>query len=210
MRVRSWLLAAFSVCALSGPAAADVAMYQQVKSGSMPSVPAITDPNFQADVLKAHNDERRLVGVGDLVWSPALAAEAKQWADTIAPYGRIQHANQGKHGENIWLNTKDRRTVGSMIAGWAIERAMYIPGGRHPNISTTGNWHDVGHYTQMVWAATTEVGCAIGRGPEKDILVCRYNPIGNFRGQMAFDPRNMPSTALAASGRKPNVSASLD
>ncbi|WP_197707084.1 CAP domain-containing protein [Calothrix sp. NIES-3974] len=26
---------------------------------------------------------------------------------------------------------------------------------------STGNWVDVGHYTQIIWRNTTEVGCAI-------------------------------------------------
>lgn len=207
MRLRHvFALAVLSALSI-GTAGANAALYDQVKSGSMPDVPSIDDPQFQADALWAHNIERRYVGVPDLRWSPQLAREAKAWVDHIAPYGVLQHAPQtgdNKQGENIWLNTVGRRTVGSMIAGWSIEKNIYIVGGRHPNVSTTGNWHDVGHYTQMVWASTTEVGCAVGRGPKKDILVCRYAPMGNWRGEMAFDPGRVP-VAVASTPSEPTL-----
>lgn len=172
-------------------AAADAVQYADLGRGRMPTVPAIEDPNFQQAALYAHNVERRRVGVPDLVWSPELAADALAWARESARVGRMEHANQRTHGENLWMNTIDRRTVGSMIGGWSIERDIYIIGAQHPNVSTTGQWKDVGHYTQMVWASTTKVGCAVARGAQKDFLVCRYDPIGNWRGQMAYVPKSV-------------------
>ena len=41
------------------------------------------------------------------------------------------------------------------------------------------------HYTQVVWKDTTEVGCGINRkasGKMKMLLVCNYDPAGNFPG----------------------------
>ena len=46
------------------------------------------------------------------------------------------------------------------------------------------------HYTGMVWQTTTEVGCATapagGGLMPFPVLVCRYNPPGNFFGQPAY------------------------
>lgn len=183
--VLAWLAAAV-------PAHADATQYKNVGTGAMPVAPSIDDPGFQADALAAHNVERRLVGVQSLVWSTKLAEEAQAWANELARKGGLQHAPQRAHGENLWTNTANRRTVGSMIGGWSIEKNYYIPGARHPNVSKTGDWHAVGHYTQMVWYSTTQVGCAVSRANNRDFLVCRYAPIGNWVGQAAYDTAKVP------------------
>lgn len=183
--------------AAAGTASADASAYADLGRGRMPVVPAHTDPAFAAAALEAHNVERRLVGVPDLAWSPALADEAAVWAYQLARMGQMVHDNQRAHGENLWMNTADRRTIASMIGGWSVERNIYIVGARHPDVSTTGHWKDVGHYTQMVWANTTQVGCAVARGQGKDFLVCRYDPIGNWRGEVAYVPRSGPPAAVA-------------
>jgi hypothetical protein len=166
--------------------------------GLMPVVPQITDPAFQAEVLATHNAERRSLGVPDLKWSPELAQEALNWATVIAAKGVIEHENQRVHGECLYSNSIARRTPTLMIKGWLDEKSMYLPGRPHPDVSSTGDWRDVGHYQAMIWASTTSVGCAIGRGAERDFLVCRYDPIGNRRGYAAYDVTAVPRVAGAA------------
>lgn len=49
--------------------------------------------------------------------------------------------------------------------------------------STTGNWMDVGHYTQVVWYDTQQCGCGKGNSPVVGpIYVCQYSPPGNYQG----------------------------
>jgi uncharacterized protein YkwD len=187
------------IAALS-PALGDATQYADLGRGRMPVAPAYNDPSFAAAALYAHNVERRLVGVPDLAWSNDLAAEADRWAKVLAAHEVMQHDTQRVHGENLWMNTADRRTIGSMIGGWSIEKNIYIVGSRHPEVSRTGHWKDVGHYTQMVWHKTTKVGCAVARGRQHDFLVCRYDPIGNWRGEMAYMPRNMTTAAANVGG----------
>jgi hypothetical protein len=69
--------------------------------------------------------------------------------------------------------------------GCLIGEAFFHPG-LFPNNSTTGQWEDVGHYTQVVWRATTEVGCAQASSLSEDILLCRYAEAGNYRGETPF------------------------
>jgi pathogenesis-related protein 1 len=42
-----------------------------------------------------------------------------------------------------------------------------------------------GHYTQLVWADTEAVGCAVARNPTQtyEVWVCNYTPGGNFAGE---------------------------
>jgi hypothetical protein len=36
-----------------------------------------------------------------------------------------------------------------------------------------------GHFTQLVWRATTELGCARAQCGGIDVVVCQYDPPGN-------------------------------
>ena len=70
----------------------------------------------------------------------------------------------------------------AMAGGWAAERKIFRAG-TFPNVSTSGKWQDVAHYTQMIWRGTSHVGCALEQGRSWDFLVCRYSPPGNVVGQ---------------------------
>lgn len=79
------------------------------------------------------------------------------------------------------MGTAGYFTPQQMIAHFAAEK-QHFRAGDFPQVSRTGNWADVGHYTQIVWATTREVGCATARGARFDVLVCRYWPAGNLMG----------------------------
>ncbi len=140
-------------------------------------------------MLAAHNRARGDVGVAPLVWSDALAASAKAYAETMARTGRFEHAVQpmgrGRQGENLWTGTRGAYRFEEMAGHWVAERRDFVnlP---TPQFSRTGRWQDVGHYTQMVWRGSTAVGCAIASNRTDDYLVCRYAPPGNVMGQAAF------------------------
>jgi hypothetical protein len=72
-----------------------------------------------------------------------------------------------------------------MVGSWLAEKRYFRPG-LFPNVSATGNWLDVSHYTQMVWRGTTHVGCAIHRSARWDFLICRYSPPGNKDGKPVY------------------------
>jgi hypothetical protein len=73
-----------------------------------------------------------------------------------------------------------------MMGLWLGERRNLMPG-IFPNVSRTGDWGDIAHYTQMVWPTTTNLGCAIQPGGAFDWVICRYSPPGNRDGT-AIDP----------------------
>ena len=79
------------------------------------------------------------------------------------------------------MGTTGAFSIEQMIGGWTSERRWFVPG-RFPYVSRTRSWHDVGHYTQMIWPTTTTVGCGIASARGNDVLVCRYGPAGNVDG----------------------------
>lgn len=148
-----------------------------------------SDPqsNFEARVLGAHNRERERINVSPLRWNNALAADAAKWARHLVRVGHLVHyqevpGDQNPQGENLWAGTKGYYGPEAMVGLWVKEKSNYRPG-IFPANSRTGNLEDVGHYTQLIWRSTTEVGCAVARGDEDDFLVCRYAEGGNVIGE---------------------------
>ena len=157
-------------------------------AGPAPTPAPVGPDDLKTAVLAAHNAERHAVGVPDLVWSDALAARAATWAQHLVGLGRLQHSPQdtrGDTGENLAMGTAGRYTPADMMAGWVSEKASF-KSGMFPSVSTTGSRTAVGHYTQMVWRDTTEVGCATASSADWDVLVCRYSPSGNVAGKAVY------------------------
>lgn len=147
--------------------------------------PASYADDLADQVLGVHNRERAEVGVPPLVWDQGLAKDAQRWADHLAATGRFEHAGSDENpssGENLSMGTEGFYTPAALAQLWADEKALFKYG-VFPDLSTDGNWANVGHYTQMVWKNTTAAGCATAVGSGSIILVCRYNPPGNYSGQ---------------------------
>ena len=81
---------------------------------------------------------------------------------------------------------------------WSREKQMLRPG-KFPDVSRTGRWEDVAHYTQMVWPTTTRVGCAIFAA-DWDYLICRYSPPGNIDGKPIFAATSLAAAASTSGG----------
>jgi uncharacterized protein YkwD len=135
-------------------------------------------------ILAVHNSERAAVGVPPLVWSDTLAASAQAWADHLATIPQMVHSGSG-NGENIagFFTDPTEPTGGTSL--WVAEKQNW-----HGGVLTPENWYPTGHYTQMVWRNTQEVGCGTAPpgagGPSWSTLVCQYNPPGNYMGQAPY------------------------
>lgn len=139
-------------------------------------------------ILDTHNVERERLRLPRLKWNPHLEREASEWARSLGRRGVLEHADGSSRngtGENLWMGTAGAWNVETMVGMFLDERKHYRHGA-FPDVSRTGNWADVGHYTQIVWRDTREVGCAMVTERGNDVLVCRYWPAGNVWGARAF------------------------
>ncbi len=161
---------------------------------------AISNRSRFANSVLAHNKVRTAHGLNPLRWSDSLAAYAQEWADQLANTNncKMRHrpSNGGrfnqKHGENLWwasprvwsdgLKEVQNITIDRVVKDWADEKPFY-----NYNANTCKAGEQCGHYTQIVWRETTEVGCAYQQCRDKSQLwVCNYNPPGNYIGERPY------------------------
>ena len=130
-------------------------------------------PDFAREMLAAHNAVRQKAGVPPLRWSATLAARAEEWAKRLAASGASRM--QGIPGQNVGYTSPGRVTAAGIVGAWAAESENYD----HEKNACIDRQRSCHHYTQVVWRATTYLGCAVARDRERDIWVCDYDPPGN-------------------------------
>jgi uncharacterized protein YkwD len=146
------------------------------------------EPAALEGITAAHNEVRAGVGVPPLVWSESLAATAQAWAeqcvDTQAPAGLIDHNPDRSDGHPYYVGENIYGTTGSADAEeavglWAAEEADY-------DYDTNTCNGVCGHYTQVVWSTSEDLGCGIASCPGlqyRNVIVCNYGPGGNTGGR---------------------------
>ncbi len=147
------------------------------------------EPLMKRAMLTMHNTARLSARVPELAWDDALARDAQAYAQQLARRAVFEHSKQPRgnppQGENLWTGTRAAYRYDEMAQHWIDERRFFV-NGPVPHVSTSGRFEDVGHYTQIVWRATTRVGCGFASNRRDDYLVCRYTPAGNLLGQRAL------------------------
>ncbi|HEV2864969.1 MAG TPA: CAP domain-containing protein [Allosphingosinicella sp.] len=174
--------AASAGCAAQRPEWADGAIVREERP---PNAPPQDLRGLAERLVTLHNRERAAAGTPPLSWDESLAASAAAYAPQLAQLGRLQHSareTRPGQGENLWMGTRGAYSIEDVVHSWAAERRIFRPG-VFPNVSTSGEWSDVAHYTQLIWRTTTRVGCAFHSSAQWDFLVCRYSPPGNVAGQ---------------------------
>jgi uncharacterized protein YkwD len=133
-------------------------------------------PAMAKAMVDAHNRLRARHCAGPLTWSPKLAKVAQQWANSLRDQGCKFGHSGGSYGENLAAGTSGVLDAEAVVKMWYDEVAKY----KFPN---GGFSAATGHFTQVVWRRTTQIGCGRSQCNGMDVWVCEYDPAGNWEGQ---------------------------
>ena len=133
-------------------------------------------------VLSVHNQFRKLHGSPALSWNNQLA----QFASKYANYCVFQHSHD-KYGENLAAGYP---SLSAAVHAWYDEARSYFY--MFPGFSKK-----TGHFTQLIWKTTTQLGCGYATCNGKNgtpglFLVCEYNPPGNVLSERHFVENVLP------------------
>ncbi|MCK9294720.1 MAG: CAP domain-containing protein [Desulfobulbaceae bacterium] len=154
-----------------------------------------------AAMVKAHNEQRAAVGSPKVKWSKELESKAINRLKQLQKLGCVmKHSGPGENlfwasaretankknafGQWIWHSTVQKISEKEVVSMWASEKEWYAGdrGTCHAPLGET-----CGHYTQLVWEDTREIGC--GRSICRDksqVWLCLYSPSGNIIGQRPY------------------------
>ncbi len=153
------------------------------------------------DVINTHNDFRNKHKLPPLTWSYELTKYAQQWVNHLAQTKNCTMTHrpddetspfQQINGENLYWSSAleyedgtrkvENITAKEIIETWASEEDFY-----NYETNTCMDDADCGHYTQIVWHETKEVGCAIAVCEDKSqVWACNYSPRGNYLGEWPY------------------------
>jgi pathogenesis-related protein 1 len=158
-----------------------------------PEAPQEEQGEFERDMLSEHNRARATASptpspaLPALTWSPEAAGKAQAWVEQC----RFAHnPNRGNLGENIAAATPGGLNSLGVVRNWAAEAAQFDYA---RNACAPGQV--CGHYTQLVWRNTTQLGCAVKECSQNspftgftrwNFWVCNYAPPGNLVGQRPY------------------------
>ncbi|CEJ93167.1 hypothetical protein VHEMI08776 [[Torrubiella] hemipterigena] len=148
-------------------------------------------PLFTAAILNSTNTYRSQHNASSVIWNNTLALYASEYLTKVQCV--FEHSG-GPYGENIAIGYG---TATRAVEAWGDERVDY-------DFDKGEFTEKTGHFTQLVWKDTTDVGC--GRalcGHKGWFLACEYWPRGNvigyFIGEVdkytgkGYDPSDGPS-----------------
>ena len=151
-------------------------------------VPSKSDlERFQRDGLKRHNYYRKYHKSGPMELTQKLNDFAQKYAETLAAKNTMQHSSD-----------KDRE---KLYGDWTGENLYYFwtsaSGVTLNGAAAVDSWYDeikdydfkngkskggvVGHFTQLVWKGSTQLGIGVARSSQNSVfVVANYHFGGNF------------------------------
>lgn len=133
------------------------------------------------DALALTNAKRKLHGSPALVWSDDCAQTAQQHAENLAKtktfaHGLLQDAKGRPVGQNL-------ACAGTATWPSTIAVNMWYGEVKDYNFANPGFSAATGHFTCLVWKATTHIGIGKASVGNYTVVCANYWPQGNIRGQ---------------------------
>ncbi|KAL6213484.1 hypothetical protein ACLB2K_012931 [Fragaria x ananassa] len=142
--------------------------------------PANADDPLAAEFVELHNKYRAMDNVGPVTWDETVADYARNYANTKIETCEMVHSH-GQYGECLAMGSYDVQPE-EAVKMWADEKQYYD----HAS-NTCAPGQVCGHYTQVVWANSTKIGCAKVRCANGGtFIICNYDPPGNYVGEKPF------------------------
>ena len=142
--------------------------------------------SFRNTILRRHNELRALHGASPLKWNSKVASFATSWCETLKKENGFRHSTS-PYGENLGKSWKmpaasDETYATETVNNWYNEINSYDF--NNPVFASS-----TGHFTQVVWKGSTELGCGISQDLSGDWAItwvcCNYSPPGNYMGKFA-------------------------
>ncbi|XP_021340630.1 cysteine-rich venom protein Mr30-like isoform X1 [Mizuhopecten yessoensis] len=133
----------------------------------------------QTSILNSHNTFRSNVSptatnMRTMSWDVEVAMIAQKWAESC----------QLSHDDGYSRYIPGRFSVGQNLAmghaSWTVAITAWHDEVSAFTLGGTNVFSDVGHYTQMVWAETSKLGCGFAVCSGTNFYVCNYSPTGNL------------------------------
>jgi uncharacterized protein YkwD len=137
---------------------------------------AAAGPSVAQSFVDAHNADRAKHCAKPLAWSNEIARVAQAWADQLRAKGCVLQHSNNNYGENLAAGTAGTLDPDEVVKLWYDEGASY-------RFRDGGFSMSTGHFTQLVWRATTKIGCGHTMCDNKVIWVCNYDTAGNVEGE---------------------------
>ncbi|XP_074527200.1 Golgi-associated plant pathogenesis-related protein 1-like isoform X2 [Halichoeres trimaculatus] len=135
----------------------------------------MADAGFLQEFLDTHNTYRKKHGALPLKYNNEMNAAAQKWADHLLSTGVFGHSSTAD-GENIFNMSSSgglTLTGKEAVDCWFNEIKDY-------NFSCPGFAGNTGHFTQVVWKGSTELGVGVATDGKKAFVVAQYRPPGNM------------------------------
>lgn len=146
--------------------------------------------------LNAHNSYRTHVYppakyMPLLIWSNPLASSSNNWTNKcLWGHSRTPHVGENIYATSVRTPNSTKFNPIPVVVAWGSEYQYY---NYWNNTCQTGKV--CGHYTQIIWANTSYLGCSFKDCPTIQgipwpnggtLVTCQYYPQGNWVGQRPY------------------------
>jgi uncharacterized protein YkwD len=139
---------------------------------------------FRAAALKQHNVYRARHGAPPLVLSSQLNDVAQHYVEQLARTNKLVHSGNTHFGENLYAFGSSGQALlrpEAVVDRWYNEIQNY-------HFDKPGFYMGTGHFTQLVWQSSKELGMGIARAADGTwYVVANYSPPGNVPGQFPMN-----------------------